>query len=127
MSADGTGGIGAARSAGRSSTARGRRRLQRITEPSTDREFERASIAGDTQVPSTGDSAFAGRQEVARQREGIADAHAKLDVELPGEGEADEGGVGDAACDATPFRADFREREMGEQVIEPFERCSDGK
>jgi hypothetical protein len=95
--------IGAARSPGGSPSARRRRRLQRIAKAGSDRLFERASIADDTQVASTGDSAFPGRQELARQGEGIANADAELDVQLSREGEMKEGRVGDAACDAAPL------------------------
>jgi hypothetical protein len=71
-------------------------------------------------MPSAGDSAFARREEVPRQREGVPNAHAKLEVQLSSEGEADEGRVRDAACDATPLRAHIRERKVRKQVIEPF-------
>lgn len=71
-------------------------------------------------MPSAGDSAFAGRKEVAGQREGVPNAHAKLEMQLSSEGEADEGRVRDSACDATSLRAHLREREVRKQVIEPF-------
>jgi hypothetical protein len=78
-------------------------------------------------MPSAGDSAIAGRKEVAGQREGIPDADAEVEMQLSSEGEADEGRVRDSACDAAPLRAHLRDREVRKQVIEPFMWRADGK
>ena len=78
-------------------------------------------------MPSTGDSALVGRQEVTSQGEGITNAHAKLDVQLASEGQMEESGVRDAARHATPLRADVWQGKVGKQIVEPLVRRSDGK
>jgi hypothetical protein len=78
-------------------------------------------------VPSAGDSAIAGRQEVASQRERIPNAQAEFQMQLSGESETLERRVRDPSRDPTPFRADFRDGEVGEQVVEPLEWRADGK
>ena len=95
-------------------------RLEGITQAIIHAALECESIAGDTQVPSSGDNAVVGREELAGQCERIPDANAELAVELSGEGEVSEGGVRNSTRNAAAFRADVRDREVGEKIVEPL-------
>jgi hypothetical protein len=103
------------------------RELECVAQARTHAPLQRRSIAGDTKVASAGDSTVVRREEIAGEREGIADAHAELEVQLAGERQVEQGGMRDSACDATSLHPDIGHGEVREQIIEPLDRGIDGK
>lgn len=78
-------------------------------------------------MPSAGDSAVVGSEQLLGEREGITDAHAEMEVQLAGERQMEQGRVGNAASNSPSRHADIWHNEVGEQVVEPFEWCVYGK
>jgi hypothetical protein len=78
-------------------------------------------------MPSAGDSAVVSREQLFRKRDGIADAHAELEVQLASERQMEQGGVRNAARHAASLHPDLWHGEVGEQVVEPFEWGVNGK
>jgi hypothetical protein len=78
-------------------------------------------------VPSPGDSGIVGAQQISGDGECIADTDSQLRMQFASERQVEERSERDAPCHSPPLGADVGDVEVGEQVVQPFERCIDHK
>lgn len=67
------------------------------------------------------------REQVGGESERVTNAEAKLEVQLAGERQLEECGMGDSSSHPSPVGAHPLNWEVREQVVEPFVRDPNGK
>jgi hypothetical protein len=109
------------------STGAGRCRLEGVAQAGFQIALECDPITCHTQVAPAVDTSSTRIEQRRGHREGIADGEPKLDVELAGERQSEQGGMGDPASDASTCPRDVRHLVLRDQVVQPLGRGADGK